>query len=250
MYTEWPRRECPANGVSGHLTPAPFGVLALDRLRPSDIEALLVAKRDAGLSDSTVRLIYTVCRAVLDIAVRDGLVRHNAAAAVKRPTIRRSEARYVTSDEVGRLLKTARGDRLEPLIVLMLGTGLRRGEALALHWRDVELTAGICGCAGRSHASTDGWCLTNLKTERSRRFVSLPSPVVEMLRRHKASLAAERLAALARVPWPDHEDLVFPTHIGTPADPRNALRAFEGLAERARLAGDGLHTVGIPPRGR
>ena len=84
--------------------PAPFGALTLDRLRPSDIEALLVAKRDAGLSDSTVRLIYTVCRAVLDIAVRDGIVRRNVAAAVKRPTIKRSEARYLT----------ARGGRAAP----------------------------------------------------------------------------------------------------------------------------------------
>jgi len=58
-----------------HLTPAPFGALTLDKLRPSDIEALLVAKREAGLSDSSMRLIYTVCRSMLDIAVRDGLVR-------------------------------------------------------------------------------------------------------------------------------------------------------------------------------
>ena len=116
--------------------------MTLDRLRPSDIEALLVSNREAGLSDSTVRLVYTVCRAMLDIAVRDGLVRRNAAAAVKRPTIKPSEARYLTVAEVGRLLAAARGDRLEPLIVLMLGTGLRRGEALALHWNDVDLAGG------------------------------------------------------------------------------------------------------------
>jgi site-specific recombinase XerD len=114
-----------------HLAPPPFGALTLDRLRPSDIEALLISKREAGLSDSTVRLIYTVCRAMLHIAVRDGLVRRNVAAAVRRPTIKRNEARYLTLEEVGRLLAAARGDRLEPLIVLMLGTGLRRGEALA-----------------------------------------------------------------------------------------------------------------------
>jgi integrase len=51
-----------------HLVPAPFGALTLDKLRPSDIEALLVAKRDAGLSTSTQRLIYTVVRSVLDTA--------------------------------------------------------------------------------------------------------------------------------------------------------------------------------------
>jgi hypothetical protein len=33
---------------------------------------------------------------MLDIAVRDGIVRRNVAAAVKRPTIKRSETRYLT----------------------------------------------------------------------------------------------------------------------------------------------------------
>jgi hypothetical protein len=76
-----------------HITPAPFGALPLDRLRPSDVEALLLAKRVAGLAEWTVRAIYTVCRQALDTAVRDGLIRRNPAAAVKRPTVKRSEAR-------------------------------------------------------------------------------------------------------------------------------------------------------------
>jgi integrase len=40
-----------ANIARTHLSPPLFGVLTLDRLRPSDIEALLVAKREAGLSN-------------------------------------------------------------------------------------------------------------------------------------------------------------------------------------------------------
>jgi len=102
-----------------HLTPAPFGALPLDRLRPSDIEALLLAKRDAGLAEWTVRAVYTVVRQALDTAVRDGLIRRNPAAAVKRPTVKRSEARYLTPEEAGRLLEVAKGDRLYPLLVLL-----------------------------------------------------------------------------------------------------------------------------------
>ena len=36
---------------------------------------------------------------------------------------------------------------------------------------------------------------------------------------------------------------MFPTQIGTPTDPRIALRAFAGIAERASLTGIGLHTL-------
>jgi integrase len=125
----------------------------------------------------------------------------------------------------------------------MLGSGLRRGEALALHWRDVDLAAGHMRVRWTLARVDRKLVFDEPKMERSRRFVSLPSPVVEVLRRHKASLAAERLAALAWAPWEGHEDLLFPTHLGTPTDPRNALRAFEGIAGRAGLTGVGLHTL-------
>jgi integrase len=252
---DWVGKALPASGrkattqanyaiiAKTHLVPAPFGAITLDRLRPSDVEALLTAKRTAGLSDSTVRLIYTVARSVLDTAVRDGLVRRNVAAVVKRPTIKRAEARYLTVEEVGRLLEAARGDRLEPLIVLMLGTGLRRGEALALHWADVDLAAGHVRVRWTLSRVGHELVFDEPKTERSRRFVPLPSPVVALLKHHRAAQVAERLAALAWAPWEEHPDLVFPTVIGTPSDPRNTLRAFAAIAQRAGLADVGLHTL-------
>ena len=74
-----------------HLVPT-VGTIPLARLRPSDVEALIVTKRHAGLSASTVRTIYTVLRGTLDVAVRDGLLRSNPAAAVKRPGVERKDA--------------------------------------------------------------------------------------------------------------------------------------------------------------
>ncbi len=56
-----------------HLVPT-IGTIPLGRLRPSDVEALVVTTRDAGLSASTVRTIRTVLQAALDIASRDGLL--------------------------------------------------------------------------------------------------------------------------------------------------------------------------------
>jgi integrase len=73
--------------------------------------------------------------------------------------------------------------------------------------------------------------------------VPLPSPVTAVLKTHRSGQAAERLAALVWAPWEGHEDLVFPTKIGTPSDPRNTLRAFAAIAQRAGLPGVGLHTL-------
>jgi integrase len=127
--------------------------------------------------------------------------------------------------------------------VLLLGTGLRRGEALALHWRDVDLTAGHMR-ARWSLARVDGKLqFSQPKTEKSRRFVSLPAPVLETLRRHRVAQAADQLAAQVWHPWPDHPDLVFSTQFGTPIEPRNAARSFTRIAGRAGLDGASLHTL-------
>lgn len=77
-----------------HLEPLPFGAITLDRLRPSDIEALVLALRAKELSDSTIRQVYTILRSGLDGAVRDGLIARNPAALVKRPGVQRQEARH------------------------------------------------------------------------------------------------------------------------------------------------------------
>jgi integrase len=93
-------RELYANLCRRHLEPAPFGAIRLDKLRPSDVESLVLAMRAQtkpaktkgadpvrALSDSTIRNTYTVLRAGLDGAVRDGLIARNPAAAVKRPGV-------------------------------------------------------------------------------------------------------------------------------------------------------------------
>lgn len=87
-----------------HLEAAPFGAIRLDRLKPSDVEALVLSMRSKtkgelprrALSDSTIRQTYTVLRSALDGAVRDGLLARNPAASVKRPGVERREARHLT----------------------------------------------------------------------------------------------------------------------------------------------------------
>jgi hypothetical protein len=91
-----------------HLAPK-LGNVPLDRLRPSDVEALVLAKRRAGLSPSTVRTIYTVLRAALDVAVRDGLIQRNPVAVVKRPAVERKDAAYLSASQAEALLEVLQG---------------------------------------------------------------------------------------------------------------------------------------------
>jgi integrase len=222
-----------------HLVPT-VGTIPLGRLRPSDVEALVVTKRDAGLSPSTVRTIYTVLRAALDIASRDGLIRSNPATAVRRPSVERKDAPHLTAEQAQALLEAIRGDRLETLFRLMLATGLRRGEALALHWSDVDLDAGLLRVRWTLSRTSQGLQLDEPKTDKSRRTVPLPRSAIETLRAHRTRQLEEQHTAAGA--WQEH-GLVFTTEIGTPLEPRNVLRRFEVLANRAGLRGVTLHTL-------
>ena len=223
-----------------HLEAEPFGVLTLDRLRPSDVELLVLALGARGLSESTTRTAYTVLRAALDGAVRDGLLARNPAAAVTRPGVARKEARHLPPAQVTALLDAAKPSRYHAAFVLLAATGLRRGEALALTWDDVDLDGAVLRVRGTLARIGGQLTVSPPKTAKSRRALPLSPGVVAALRAHRKVQAAERIKA-ANI-W--HESgFVFTTENGQPVDPRNLLRALKVAADRAGLAGVGVHTL-------
>ena len=87
--------------------------------------------------------MHGVLRVALSDAERLDLVPRNVAKAAKPPGLSRTERRALTPAEARTLLSAIVGDRLEPLFVMAIATGLRRGELLGLRWADVDLDAGV-----------------------------------------------------------------------------------------------------------
>lgn len=230
-----------------HLEAAPFGLIPLDRLRPTDIEALVLGMRaktkadgERALSDSTIRQVYTVLRAGLDGAVRDGLLARNPAALIKRPSIERREAKHLDTTAVSAVLQAAEGSRYHSVLALIAATGLRRGEALALRWDRVDLDGGALKVAATIGRVGKRLAISEPKTARSRRTVPLNPAVVALLRRHKIVQKEDRLRAGNQ--WTD-SGLVFTNEFGGPVDPRNLLRVIETAAKAAGVEDIGVHTL-------
>lgn len=250
-------RELYANLCCRHLEAEPFGAIRLDKLKPSDVEGLVLAMRAKvkpgkptekkpnpemvrALSDATIRQVYTVLRAGLDGAVRDGLLAKNPAAAVKRPGVARKEARHASAVDVNKLLLCADGLRYRNALVLIAATGLRRGEALALRWSDVDLASESLVVRGTLGRVGGKLVITEPKTDRSRRTVPIAAPLVAVLRAHHADQNAEKVAA--RDQWQEN-NLVFATEFGKPVDPRNVLRTVQIAAQKAGMSDIGVHTL-------
>jgi len=239
-----------------HIESGVIGSVPLAKLRPSDIEKLILQMREAtkpgkrteanptpepvrALSDSTIRSTYTVLRLGLDGAVRDGLLARNPAVSVQRPAVARKEAAHLDPRRVTELLAAAESSRYHTALLLVATTSLRRGECLGLQWSDVDLDAGTLRVRDTVQR-IDGKLSTGpVKTERSRRTIPLSPALVALLRRHRVTQLEERMRAANQ--WAD-TGLVFTTDLGRVVEPRNLLRVVETAAKRIGLK-VGVHTL-------
>lgn len=224
-----------------HLTPEPFGGHRLDRLKPVDVEALLAQLREVkGLSDSTIRTVYTVLRLALEAAVANGMLARNPSAQVARPGVEKREAPHLTAAEVAQVLEATKHSRYYAALVLIATTGLRRGEAVGLRWDRVDLKKRQLFVAATTSRVGGKLVTTQPKTARSRRVVPLAPAMVSLLEQHRAQQDLEREKAANL--WED-SGLVFTTEFGGPVEPRNLLRVIESAGKRAGVERVGLHTL-------
>ena len=210
-----------------------LGSLSLARLEPRHVQQLYAACLTHGSAPATVRQLHAVLRRALGQAVKWGTVARNVAALASPPRVKPYEVMTLSAAQTRTFLEAAQGDRFESLYVLALTTGMRLGELLGLRWQDVDLAAPMLQVRHTLLRLRDGLQLTEPKTARSRRRVSLGVSAVDALRHHRARQAAARLR-LGQV-WEDH-DLVFANEIGKPVEAGNLLRrSFWPLLAKAEL---------------
>jgi len=221
-----------------HIRPV-LGKRPVSKLTVGEIDALLSAKRAGDperevrpLSVSTVRRIRAVLAQALTQAQRWDMVPRNVATLSTAPKQTRTEGRTLTPNQARSLLNALSGQRLEALYVTMLGTGLRRGEALGLRWSDVDLKGATLTVNHQLKREGGTLVLGDVKTQKSRRAVNLPKAVVTALKGHQRRQKAERLQV--GLGWQE-TGYVFTTAIGTPIDPRNIGRDFAAITKAAGL---------------
>jgi integrase len=118
-----------------------LGSIRLTRVQPPDIRAILAEREREGYSGRTRRAILDVLRMIFRMAEHDGLVERNPAGTVTAPRIDAKEPVHLDAEQAKAFLAACEGDSLHSLYAVALGTGLRRGELLALTWQDVDTKA-------------------------------------------------------------------------------------------------------------
>ena len=154
-----------------------------------------------------------------------------------------------TPEEMRRFLLATRDSVRGPLWHFLATTGARRGEALGLRWRDLDLDAGTASI--RQTIGVDsGRIIRNPTTKSGKpRVIDLDVETVATLRRHRAAQNAERLRLGDR--WKD-EGLVFCRDgqqlrsgrvAGGPLNGDKVSKSFKRACARAGVPDIRLHDV-------
>lgn len=175
------------------------------------------------LSKQTVIRMHAVLhRALQELVIAEVLGRNPCDGA--RPRERKSdrpEIRIWTPEQLHAFLDWARNDRLFPLWRTLGFTGLRRGEALGLQWRDLRFQDRLLAVRRALITAGTSTYLTAPKSSQSR-VIDLDEETVEVLKAHR-----EESRNLQPESNPD--DFVFTDRNGAPVVPNFVTRQFRGL---------------------
>ena len=220
---------------------ARLGSLRLAQLKPEHIEGFYAELMDQGLSPSTIRLYHAVLNRALGQAVRRRYLPSNPCTFVDKPRVQRTEMHVWTAAQAQTFLAGTRDDALYPVWLVLLTTGMRRGEVLGLRWRDIDLDGAVVSISRNLGYGRDvRWELREPKTSASRRSIPIPGAVADALRQVKAA-QDERKAAIGDG-W-DSRDFVFDRGDGLHLDPDAVTARFNQLVSTLGLPAIRLHDL-------
>lgn len=208
--------------IRNHIRPG-LGRHQLDDITPTVVQAF-VSRLSLKLAPKTVRNVHGLLHKIMEAAIHARLIRANPAAHTILPRRIRREMRFLTEPEIGRLLANT-PEHWRPLVLLLVTTGLRWGEAVGLRVGDVDVLGGRLTVLQALHelAGSASIVFTEPKSEMSRRTVTFDKKT------------AGALAGLVHGP---RCDLVFTTPTGKPVRIRNFRRSTRKHADGSpRLMG-------------
>ena len=187
-----------------------------------------------GLSPQTVLHIDWLLHTAFEAACRKGLLFRNPTQHAERPKVEKRAKRVLDDDEFRALLDRAEGGRLYAPLYTILSTGLRRGEVLALRWRNIAIDDRALFVVESLEETKHGLRVKEVKTAASRRQVDLPASAVDVLRQHRLEQRKEHFRL--GLGW-SVDTLVFPTPLGEPQRPRDFTKSVTRLAKAAGIDG-------------
>ncbi|MCR4892637.1 MAG: site-specific integrase [Lachnospiraceae bacterium] len=206
-----------------------LGQMRLQAIKKTDVRRFynkLVDER--GMKFNSVDSVHTVVHQILNLAVEDCFIRinpsDNALKELKQSRNMDTEKRHALTVDQQKLfltyLKTHRQySHWYPIFAVMLGTGMRVGEATGLHWCDIDLEAGeidvnhtLIYYAHRDKEHNCFFGINTPKTKAGERVIPMLDFVKDAIQQEKTNQELQNISCKAVVDG--YTDFIFLNRFG------------------------------------
>ena len=220
-------------GIAPLLAGVTLAKLKTDRIDAAFSKALQEGRRDGkgGLSPRTVHHMRRVLIKALSQAVTWERLVKNPAQTTQAPKVERQAMLAYNASQTAELLEAMRPTRMFVPVMLAVMCGLRRGEILALRWKDVDLDGKVIAITRSAEQTKEGVRYKEPKSGKSR-TVALSGTVVDELKRHRVRQAEELLRLGLRA---GDDQTVVAQHDGKALQPRSLTHEWVRLIQKTTL---------------
>jgi len=165
---------CDKCRIESHLVPY-FGDMLLSQITPQMVEAYKSMRIHDKAAAKTINHELSNLQHMIKLSQRWGYIHDNAVSTVEKMKLVRNPPRFLSGEEVEKLLSAAEDSYLYPLLVTALHTGMRKSELFNIAWDDIDFQLGTI-----TVKSKKDWHTKNYKS----RVLSLTPKLRNVLHRH------------------------------------------------------------------
>ena len=190
------------------------------------------------LSDKTILHHHRLISAILGKAKKERIIPYNVAIEhTNSPKLTKKEAAYlddIQAQHVVELLLNEADIRLKTCILLLLYSGVRRGELCGLEWKDIDYKQRIIHIKRASQYQKDnGIVEVPTKNENSVRTIKMPAFIFDIIKSYKTWWNLQKISNGSK--WQGNENRLFIQADGKPINPDTINFWLEKFIEKNNL---------------
>lgn len=169
-----------------------LGKYKLEELKPIHIQNY-VDDLIGILAPQTIKIHINILNLALKKAYRLKLIKENIIDCIEVPKIKKFKNNIYNKDNIVNLLQVCKGTELELYICLASGLGLRISEILGLTWDNINFNENTVTINKITVRDKNCVILKSPKTESSKRTISAPKEIINLLKEHKKKQLEDKL---------------------------------------------------------